>query len=176
MSAALHGVAACFTTPDEFLAALEGVRTAGYDRVEANVPFAVEGMDELLPGPRTPMARIVLIAGLIGGGGAYFMQWFAARDYAYDVGSRPLHSWPAFVPVTFELTILTATIIGVLGLLWLAGLPRLDHPMFAAPGFERASQDRYFLCVRADDPQFNAADLAALFHTFKAELVAEVPA
>jgi len=174
--ASLHGLTAGFVTPDDFLRALRALREAGYARIEVNVPFAVEGMDELLPGPPTPIARVVLAAGVVGGSGAYFLQWYAARDYAINVGGRPLHSWPAFVPVTFELTVLTAAVVGVGALLWLCGLPRLDWPQFQLAGFARATQDRFFVTVRADDPRFVAATVRAWFERLGAESIEEVPA
>ena len=174
MNADLHGVVAMFPTPERFLGALRQVRAAGFVAVEANVPFAVEGMDEHLPGPPTPMARIVLAAGLTGAAGGYFLQWYATRDYPLNIGGRPVHSWPAYIPVTFELTVLTACLVGVLALLWLMGLPRLDHPLFALPEFARASQDRYFLGIRGDDPQFNPGRVHDLFASLGAESITEV--
>ena len=174
MGARLHGVVAAFASPESFIAALRQVRQAGYSAVEVNVPFAVEGMDEWLPGKPTPIARIMLIGGIAGAGGGYFLQWFAAHDYPLNVGGRPLNSWPAFVPVTFETTVLVAALAGVGALLWLCGLPRLDHPLFEVPGFGRASQDRYFVGVRATDPRFDQARVRALLDALAPESVAEV--
>jgi hypothetical protein len=131
-------------------------------------------MDEELPGRPTPMARIVLTGALLGAGGGYFMQWFATRDYAFNVGGRPLHSWPAFVPITFELAVLTAALVGVAGLLWLARLPRLDHPLFHVPEFSRASQDRYFLTIQASDPHFQLAQVHNLLASLHPEKITEV--
>lgn len=175
MNAAGSGLVAMFCTPEEFLEALRRTRAAGYTRVEVNVPYAVEGMTELLPGKPTPMARIVLIAGLTGASGGYFMQWYAARDYPIDVGGRPLHSWPAFVPVTFELMVLAAAVAGCFALLWLTRLPRLDHPLFAIPEFRRATQDRFFLSISADDPRFQPGPTRIFLQAAGAELVTEVP-
>lgn len=174
MNEDLHGVSARFATPEAFLDALRRVREAGYSEVEVNVPFNVEGMAEWLPGKPAPMAKIVLIAGLLGMSGGYFLQWYAAHDYPVDVGGRPLNSWPAFIPVTFELTVLTAAIVGVLALLWLAGLPRLHHPVMATPQFERATQDRFFLCVRADDRRFDAGRVRELLRSLEPEEITEV--
>lgn len=174
MSGDRHGLAAEFAEAETFLAALRHLRELGYTRIEAYLPYPLEGVDEALAHPRTPMATIMLVAGLAGGAGAYFMQWFAAHDYAYNVGGRPLHSWPSFVPVTFELTVLTAAIVGVLALLALARLPRLDHPMFGVRDFGRASQDRFFLCVRADDPRYETALTRAVLDGLGPEAVEEV--
>lgn len=174
MTAPLHGIVAIFATPDAFVAGLRQVRQRGYSAVEVHVPFAVEGMDEWLPGRPTPIARIVLLAALSGGAGGFFLQWYATRDYPLDVGGRPVLSWPAFIPVTFELTVLTAAVTGVIALFWLCGLPRLDHPMFGLAQFARASQDRYFLGVRADDPRFDRDRVIELLGTLGPESVAEV--
>jgi len=122
------------------------------------------------------MARLVLAAGLIGAGGGFFLQWFATRDYPLNVGGRPVFSWPAFVPVTFELTVLTAALVGVGALLWLSRLPRLDHPLFALPVFARATQDRYFLGVRAADPRFDRRRVRELLASLHPESITEVPA
>jgi hypothetical protein len=170
----LHGIVAMFATPDAFLGALRRAREGGFSALEVNVPFAVGGMDELLPGRRTPMAGVVLAGGLLGAGGGYLMQWFAARDYALNVGGRPLHSWPAFVPVTFELGVLCASLAGVGALLWLCRLPRLDYPMFRWAEFARASQDRFFVCIRADDPRFDTDAARELFKRVGAEWIEEV--
>ncbi len=176
MNDALHGLLVRFASPGALLAALRRLRANGFTRIEVNTPHPVEGLDEFLPGKPTPIASAVLAGALLGGAGGYFLQWFAARDYPYNAGGRPLHSWPSFVPVTFELTVLAAALAGVGALFWLTGLPRLDHPVFAAAGFERASQDRYFVCVRADDPRYDREKLAALFTALGAETIEELAA
>jgi ActD protein len=168
------GLIARFATPDALLAAARHVRAAGYTRLDAYVPYGVDGLEEALPGKPTPIGWIMFAAGVVGAGGAYFMQWFAARDYPLNVGGRPLHSWPAFVPVTFELTVLTSAIVGVIALCWLCGFPRLHHPLFAVPGFERASQDRFFLRIGADDPLFRARETRAILAGFAPESIEEV--
>ena len=175
MSNDLHGVVGGFPSPELFLHALRELREGGYQHVEANVPFAVDGMEDLLPGKPTPVARVVLITALIGGSGGYGLQYWATHDYPLNVGGRPLHSWPAFIPVTFELTVLTASLCGVIALLWLARMPRLDYPLFGVTGFSRASQDRFFVGVRSDDPRFDRRELAAFLYTLGAESIQEVP-
>jgi ActD protein len=97
------------------------------------------------------VAPVMLVAGIIGGLSAYFMQWYATRDYWLNIGGRPVYSWPAFIPVTFELTVLSAALAGAACMICLAGLPRLDHPVFSDPRFRRASRDRFFICIRADE-------------------------
>lgn len=174
MNIRIYGIVARFATPKALLAALRGVRDADYRQIEVNTPFSVDGVEEFLPGRPAPIARVMLAAALAGAGGGYFLQWFAARDYPLNVGGRPLHSWPAFVPVTFELTVLAAAVAGVFALLWLIQLPRLDHPIFHASGIERATQDRFFLCVRADDPRFETTAVRRLLERLEAETIEEV--
>ena len=170
------GLIARFATPEAFRAALHRVHDAGYTRLDAYTPYPVEGMDELLRLAPTPIARIMGVAAVIGAPSAYFLQYWATHDYPIDVGGRPLTSWPSFIPITFELTVLTVSITGVVALLWLCGLPRLHHSVFHVPGFERASQDRFFLRVRADDPRFDAHQTRALLAATEPEAIEEVPA
>lgn len=169
-----RGILARFASPEELLAALHRARAAGYTQIEAYTPFPVDGLDDALPRGHTPIGWIMLVAGVGGGSGAYALQYWATHDYPLNVGGRPLHSWPAFIPVTFELTVLTAAIVGVLALGWLCRLPRLNHPVFEAPGFERASQDRYFLLIRADDARFHPADTHAFLAAASPEYLTEV--
>jgi ActD protein len=169
------GLLAEFTTPEGFAAAVARVRAAGYTRLEAYMPFAVEGVAEAIAGGRrSPMAKAMLIGGLVCGLGAYGMEFFATHIYPLNVGGRPLHSWPAFVPITFELTVLGAALTGVFAFFWQAGFPRLDHAVFADRRFDRASQDRFFLCIRGDDPLHAGADARGLLLAAGAESVEEV--
>lgn len=169
-----RGLIACVDSPEALRAMLRRARDAGYSRVDAFTPFPVEGLDDLLPRSGTSIGWIVFGAGALGGVGAYALQYWATHDYPVNVGGRPLHSWPAFVPVTFELTVLSAAIVGVLALLWLCRLPRLHHPVFTALGFERASQNRLFLLIRDDDPRFHPTRTREFLLDSKPEYVTEV--
>jgi hypothetical protein len=147
----LYGVMAEFATPEALLAAVRRAREAGYERVEAYAPFPVEGLAEATGMKRNWVPPIVLAGGLVGGLGGYFMQWYSAVvSYPINSGGKPPHSWPEFIPVTFELTVLVAAIAGVLGMLFLNGLPRLTHPVFNVREFDLASRNRFFVCIRAD--------------------------
>jgi hypothetical protein len=169
------GLLAEFATPEAFAAAVRRVRSEGYTRLEAYMPFAVEGVAEAVAGRRrSPMATAMLFGGVISGLGAYGMEFYATHIYPLNVGGRPLHSWPSFVPITFELTVLGAALTGVFTFFWTAGFPRLDHAVFADPRFERASQDRFFLGIRGDDPQTAGARARRLLLELGAESVEEV--
>jgi hypothetical protein len=145
-----------FETPEALLTTARAAQEAGYDRVEAYAPYPVKGLPAAVGHRRNRVPLFVLLGGLTGAGGAYFMQWYANLiSYPLNVGGRPLHSWPSFIPITFELTILIAAFAALISMLALNGLPQLYHPVFNTPAFVRASQDRFFLCIEADDAQFD---------------------
>src|SRR6266566_9981058 len=171
----LYGVLAEFDTPDELLAATQRAREAGYRQMDAYTPFPIEGLAEALGFHRTRLPLIVLLGGIVGGVGGYLMQyWIAAIDYPLHIGGRPLHSWPAFIPVTFELTILVAALAAVLGMLALNGLPMPYHPLFNMPRFALATHDRFFLCIEARDPKFDRAETRRFLESVAACEVFEV--
>lgn len=171
------GLAARFGSEDALLEATKAAYLAGYRKMDAYSPVPVEGLAQALGHRRTIMPLIVLLGGIAGGVGGYFMQWYSmVVDYPYNVGGRPFHSWPSFIPVTFELTVLCAAIAGVFGMLFLNGLPRFHHPIFATPGIERATVDQYFLCIESRDDQWNAeATRRYLQDELHAAEVVEVP-
>jgi hypothetical protein len=176
MNLPLYGVAAEFDDATGLMRAVHGVRATGYTRMDAYTPFPVEGLIEAMPGRPTMLPYIILVGGIIGLVGGFGMQyWCLAVDYPFNVGGRPLFSWPMFIPVTFELTILCASLAAVLGMLALNGLPMPYHPMFHVPRFAHASRDRFFLCVMANDPKFNAQETAQLLADLGAREVTEVP-
>lgn len=152
----MHGLLAEFASPIELRHAVEMTRRAGYAHIDALSPFAIEGMTEAASLPRSRVPMIMLLSGLSGGIVGFAMQfWIAAVDYRLNVGGRPYDSWPSFIPITFELTILGAAIGGVIGLLILCGLPRPHHPLFEVAEFEWATNDRFFLYIEADDKLFD---------------------
>jgi hypothetical protein len=152
----LYGLVTEFGAPEDLLAATKKAVAEGYRKVEAYSPFPVEGLDEALGFRRSRVPLITLMGGIVGCLGGFFMQWFSATiHYPINVGGRPLDSWPSFIPITFELTILCAAIAAVLGMLALNGLPTPYHPLFNVERFERASRDRFFLCIQSTDPKFD---------------------
>jgi hypothetical protein len=171
----IYGVMGEFSSPEELIHAVEKVREAGYRRVNAYSPFPVEGLSEALGLKRNMVPLICLIGGLTGGlGGFFFQYWVAVIAYPLNIAGRPLNSWPAFIPVTFELTILGAALSAVLGMLALNKLPQPHHPVFNVPRFTHASSDRFFVCIEAKDPKFHIAESARLLQELHAHHITEV--
>ena len=155
-STRIHGLLAEFGEAEALLNAVRRTRAAGYTHIDAFSPFRIEGMPEALnlTSDRVPLAT--LCGGVFGGMLAYFMLWYVnVVDYPMNVGGRPFHSWPAFIPITFELTVLFAAFGAVLGMLIFNRLPQLYHPIFGGKRFDRASQDRFFLLIERTDPTFD---------------------
>jgi hypothetical protein len=169
------GLLAEFDSPGALLAAAAHVRDAGYRRIDAHTPYPVEGLPEALGLKPTRLPLLVLLGGIAGGSGAYLMQYYAMTiHYPFNVGGRPLHSWPMFVPITFELTVLLAGLTAVIGMLALNGLPMPYHPLFNVPRFALATRDRFFLSIDARDGLFDRAETARLLRSLGARAVSEV--
>lgn len=172
---ALYGMIAEFAKPEQLLQATRAAYAAGYRAMEAYSPYQVEGVSDALGFRKTWVPFIVLLGGIAGALTAYGMQWYSATiAYRLNVGGRPPHSWPAFIPITFELTILFAALAGLVGMLALNGLPRPYHPVFNAPDFKLASQTRFFLCVEARDEKFDREKVRAFLHSQNPLNVSEV--
>lgn len=152
----IYGLVAEFSDPESLLQAAERTRDAGYRRIDAYSPFPVHGLAEAIGFKDNWLPWVIFLAGVTGTIAGFALQIYAlAIDYPHNVGGRPLISWPAFIPVSFETTILLASFGAVIGMLGLNGLPRPHHPIFNTPRFELASQDRFFLCIEATDPLFD---------------------
>lgn len=172
----IYGLLAEFDRPAELLDAVRRARAEGYRRLDAFSPYPVEGLAHALGFHRTRMPLVMFLGGLTGCVGGFLMQyWMEAIDYPLNVGGRPLNSWPAFLPVTFELTVLLSSLAGVFGLLGLCGLPMPYHPLFNVPRFARATRDRFFLCVEATDPRFDRAATRQFLAGLNPREVTEVP-
>ena len=172
----LYGLMAEFRDPNEVVAAARKAYAEGYRRMDGFSPFPIEALSEAL-GWRTRgrLPKMVLAGGLIGAGGGYLLQyWAAVHAYPLNIGGKPLHSWPAFIPIAFEVGILFAAFAAVLGMLGLNGLPRPHHPVFNAPNFALASTDRFFLCIEAADPLFDRAATRRFLETLNPSEVSDV--
>jgi hypothetical protein len=153
---ATYGLMAEFDNPSDAVAAARAVHEEGYRRIDAFSPYPVEELSEAIGVHRTPMSLIVLIGGLLGGITGYLLQYYIlVIDYPLNVGGKPPHSWPTFIPITFEMTVLGAGLFAVFGMLALNGLPEPYHPVFNAPNFALASRDRFFVLVESADPKFD---------------------
>jgi hypothetical protein len=151
----VYGLMAEFEDPNALVAATHRAYFEGYRRMDAYSPYPIEELAEALGDHENRLPLIVLIGGLLGGIGGYALQyWVAAIAYPVNVGGRPFHSWPAFIPITFECTILAASLAAVLGMLALNGLPTPYHAVFNVPRFALASRNRFFLVIESTDPKF----------------------
>jgi hypothetical protein len=172
----LYGVMAAFATPAELLRAAHAVREAGYRRTDGFSPFPIEGLSEALGMRPTRLPWVVFGFGVLGALCGYGLQYYCAVvAYPLNVGGRPLHSWPAFIPVTFEMTVLFAAGAAVLGMLASNGLPMPYHPVFNVPAFSFASRDRFFLCIEARDRKFRRAEALEFLRALNPLEVSEVP-
>ena len=171
----IYGVMAEFETPTALVAAAEQARLAGYRKMDAYTPIPIHELDEALGLERTKLPKLVLLGGILGGLGGYGLQYWASTiAYPLNVGGRPLHSWPQFIPVTFETTVLGAALTCFIGMWALNKLPQPYHPVFNVPAFARASTDRFFLCIEADDPRFDREGTAAFLKGLHPVGVSEV--
>jgi hypothetical protein len=171
----IYGLLAEFADANALVEAARQARDKGYRRMDAYSPFPVEDLAEALGVHKTRLPLLVLIGGILGGLTGYGMQYYSAViSYPLNVGGRPLHSWPAFVPVTFELTILGAALFAVLGMLALNGLPMPYHPLFNVDSFALATRDRFFLAIEATDPLFDRVGTGDFLRTLGAREVTEV--
>jgi Alternative complex III, ActD subunit len=173
----VYGFMAEFLGHQALLEAAQQARAAGYRQMDAYAPFPVEGLAEALGRESNPIPLLTLAGGMCGGLGGYFMQWYSMGHlYPLNVGGRPLNSWPNFIPITFELTVLVASLAAVFGMLFLNGLPELHHPVFNVPAFRRASIDRFFLCIEAADARFQLEETWRFLERLNPHAVMEVPA
>lgn len=171
----LFGLMAEFEEHEELLAATRRAFAEGYRRMDAYSPFPIDGLAEALGHEYSAVPLITLIGGIVGGLGGYFMEWISmAQLYPINVGGRPHNSWPNFIPITFELTVLIASLSAFGAVFVLNRLPHPHHPVFNVPEFSRASSDRFFLCIEADDPKFDREKTREFLAGLKACKVTEV--
>ena len=174
-TSAVYGLMAEFDNPTSLVAATQRAHDAGYRRMDAYSPFPIEELHEALGARHTRLPLLVLLGGLCGCIGGYALEyWSSVIAYPLNIGGKPLHSWPAFIPVTFETTILVAALTCVLGMLALNGLPQPYHPVYNVPRFALASRNRFFLCIESTDPKFDVEATRRFLETLEPREVTTV--
>ena len=171
----IYGMMAEFDNPTALVNAARAARDKGFRKLDAYTPFPIEELSEALHLHKNKLPLIVLLGGLVGGGLGYLLQYYVTVfNFPINVAGRPLHSWPAYIVITFEMTILVASLSAVLGLLALCGLPMPYHPTFNVPRFALASRNRFFLCIEATDPLFDRKQTSEFLESLKPREVSEV--
>jgi hypothetical protein len=171
----IYGLMAEFKSPTALVEAARRTREAGYRKMDAYSPFPIEELSDALGHHHDRLPLLVLIGGIVGGASGFFLQYYAAViDYPLNIGGRPPFSWPAFIPVTFETTILAAAFVAVLGMLGLNGLPMPYHPVFNVERFVNATRSRFFLCIEATDPLFDKEATGRFLESLEPREVCEV--
>jgi len=174
--ASIYGLMAEFDSAQELMDAAHKTHEAGYHEIDAYSPFPIEGLAEAIGFHKNRVPLVVLLGGLFGGISAYALQyWVAAITYPVNVGGRPFHSWPSFIIVTFELTILFGGLSSAIGMIALNGLPMPYHPVFNVPEFAKCSENKFFLVVFSSDPKYDPAATRSFLNGLAPRMIAEVP-
>jgi len=169
------GLLAEFGTGDAMAHAIEKAVAAGYTHLDGYSPYPVGEAADALRFPKSEMGPIMFIGGITGACAGFLMQYWANTfGYTLNIGGRPYFSWPSFVPITFEMMVLTTALSGFFGLMALCGLPRYNHPLFNSKAFDRATRDRFFVCIEATDPKFDLAATRAFLNDLHPLSVEEV--
>jgi hypothetical protein len=172
----VFGMMAEFDTPTDIVVAARRTSEAGYRKIDAYSPFPIEELGEVIGFHHNGVALVALVGGLCGCLGGFMLQyWVSTISYPINIGGRPMNSWPSFIPVTFEMTILFAGLSAVIGMLVLNGLPQPYHPVFNVPRFARASQDKFFLIIFSSDPRYDTIKTRAFLEGLGGKSISEVP-
>ena len=171
----IYGVIAEFDSPSALVSAAQAAVAQGFKKLDAYSPFPIEELSDALHLHKNKLPLIVLLGGICGGIGGFLLQYYiTVIQYPINVAGRPLNSWPAYIVITFETTILLAALSAVFGLFALCGLPMPYHPMFNVPRFAQASKDRFFLCIESTDPLFDREKTAGFLESLQPREVSEV--
>ena len=164
----IYGLVAEFESPGQLLEAANRAREAGYRSIDAFSPMPIEGLAEAVGFGNTRLPLVVLFGGMFGAAGGFFLQWYAnVLSFPLNVDGKPFNSWPAFIPITFELTILCAALAATIGMLAMNGLPTPYHPLFNVPRFVMATRGRFFLCIKARDRKFDMGSARQFLESLK---------
>ncbi len=175
MTTPIYGLMAEFDSPTALVRAARAAREKGYRKLDAYSPFPIEDLSGALDLHKNKLPLIVLAGGIAGLIAGYLLQYFVTVwYYPINIAGRPLHSWPSYVVIAFETTILFAALSAVLGLLALCGLPMPYHPVFNAPRFALASRNRFFLCIESRDPLFDRGRTGEFLLSLEPREVSEV--
>jgi len=175
MKPPIYGVMAEFDNPTALVNATRAAHDKGFRKLDAYSPFPIEELSDALHLHHNKLPLIVLIGGLLGGGLGYLLQYYVTVwHYPLNIAGKPLHSWPSYIVITFECTVLVAGLAAVFGLLALCGLPMPYHPTFNVPRFALASRNRFFLCIEATDPLFDRSKTCEFLETLEPKEVSEV--
>lgn len=171
----LYGLVAEFGDVNSLMKAAAAVAKEGYSKTDAYTPIPVEGLVEALGKRPTRIGYIIFTGGLIGFLTAVSLQFITSMFvYPIQIAGRPLGSWPAFIPISFELTVLFTGLTSVFGMLALNGLPRLNHPLFNLEQFAAASRDGFFIAIESDDAKFDLERTRAFLNNLHPRGVYEV--
>jgi Protein of unknown function (DUF3341) len=172
----IFGLMAEFDNPTDLVHAAKAAYAVGYRKMDAYTPYPLEEAAEAIGAHHNRVALVTLIGAMLGMIGGYSLEyWVSAVNYPINVGGKPFHSWPAFIPVTFECAVLGASLAAVFGMLALNGLPQPHHPVFNVPGFTSASRDKFFLCIESQDPRFSPGDTRKFLESCRPHDISEVP-
>jgi hypothetical protein len=175
MAKPVYGLMAEFATPEQLVFAAETAHHEGYRKMDAFSPLPIEELHHAMHLPDSPLPKFVLVGGIMGMcGGFGLLYWIAGITYPLNVGGRPYMSWPSFVPITFETTVLLAGLTTLAALVFLCDFPQPYHPVFNVERFKHASRDRFFLCIEAEDPKFDMQRTRQFLETLHPHEVAEV--
>lgn len=172
----IYGLMAEFDNPTDLVHVSKAAFAAGYRKMDTYTPYPLEEAAEAVGAHHNRVPLVCLIGGLLGMIGGYSLEyWVSVISYPINVGGKPFHAWPAFIPVTFECAVLGASLATVFGMLALNGLPQPYHPVFNVPGFSASSRDKFFLCIEAQDPRFSPSETKKFLESHHPVQVSEVP-